>query len=219
MKYLLTTIIIFCVVLLFGVKKCQNIRDDRDRLSDNQRALLDKVIYYRSKDSLSVASVEKLTFTKNELEKHNVELVKTINDLNIKVNRLQSVSKTATQTEYNFRSTVKDSVVENRNYESAAWKDKLRTAADNAAIAADSVLFDTLHCLDYSDKWLTLSGCERNKIFSGRIESRDTLITIIHRIPKKWLFFRWGTKAIRQEVISKNPHSQIIYTEFIELKK
>ncbi|MEG1673358.1 MAG: DUF6549 family protein, partial [Alistipes sp.] len=32
-------------------------------------------------------------------------------------------------------------------------------------------------------------------------------------------FFRYGVKAIKLDVVSKNPHSKIVYTEYIELKR
>ncbi|MFR4044610.1 MAG: DUF6549 family protein [Odoribacter splanchnicus] len=41
----------------------------------------------------------------------------------------------------------------------------------------------------------------------------------MHRVPRRLWFIRWGTKAIRQEIISRNPYSRIAYTEYIELKK
>ena len=54
---------------------------------------------------------------------------------------------------------------------------------------------------------------------SCRVVSVDTLQQIVHRVPRRFLFIRWGTKAIRQEVVSSNPHTNIVYTEYIELKR
>ena len=48
--------------------------------------------------------------------------------------------------------------------------------------------------------------------------SVDTLHQVIHRVPRKFLFFRFGTKGIRQEVWSSNPHTRLVYSEYIELK-
>ena len=63
-----------------------------------------------------------------------------------------------------------------------------------------------------------MNGVLDGDTFSAKIESVDTLQQVVHRIPKKFLFIKWGTKAIRQEVVSSNPHSKIVYTEYIELK-
>ena len=79
-----------------------------------------------------------------------------------------------------------------------------------------------------------LESVERPKIVSAIAEARDKgdlsenaeydaakeaqgLLEM--KISQLWLFFRWGTKAIRQEVVSSNPHTKIVYSEYIELKK
>lgn len=168
---------------------------EKKRFKANQNSLLSEVNYYKSKDSLNVASVEKLTLTNSEFKKFNTDLVKTVESLDIKVRRLQSASKTATDTDYKVKIQIKDSLI----------------------YLPGRV--DTLKCVEFADAWLSVSGCVRNKQFSGLIESKDTIEQFVHRVPRKFLFFRYGTKAIRQEVISKNPHTQISFSEYIELKK
>lgn len=51
------------------------------------------------------------------------------------------------------------------------------------------------------------------------VNTTDTILQIVHRVPKRFLFFRFGCKAIRQEIVSKNPYNRIVYSEYIELKK
>jgi len=38
-------------------------------------------------------------------------------------------------------------------------------------------------------------------------------------LPRRFLFIRYGTKAIRQEMVSSNPHTQLVYTEYIEFTR
>lgn len=192
-KYLLFVIIILTGSLFVSVRSCQDIREDRNRLSDNQRSLMSDIEFYMTKDSLSAASVERLTLSNREFNQYCDDLEKQVKDLNLKVKRLQSVSQTATETKYVIKTVIRDSVIPER--------------------------MDTLRCIDFRNDYLTLSGCVDRESFCGTIESRDTLIQIVHRVPRKFLFIRWGTKAIRQEVISKNPYSSIVYSEYIELKK
>lgn len=194
-RYLLFTILILTVALVLSVKTCNNYRNDRNRLSDNQRSLLADIDYYRTKDSLSVAGVERLTLTNREFKQYCGELEETVEKLNLKVKRLQSVTQTASETKYQVKTEVRDSIV----------------------MLPGRI--DTLRCIEYRNNYLTLSGCIENTQFSGLIESRDTIIQVVHRIPRRFWFIRWGTKAVRQEVISKNPYSRITYTEYIELKK
>lgn len=190
-RYLLIALVACVVALMVSVRSCTEIKADRERLSDNQRTLLTDVDFYRTKDSLSAAGVERLTLSNREFSRYCGELQRTVADLNVKVKRLQSVSQTVTETKYVVNTVVRDSITPG----------------------------DTLKCVDYRDAYLTFSGCAGRDAFSGTIESRDTLVQVVHRIPRRFWFLRWGTKAIRQEVTSRNPHSQIVFTEYIELKR
>ena len=54
---------------------------------------------------------------------------------------------------------------------------------------------------------------------SCRIRSVDTLRQAVHRIPRRFLFIRWGTKALRQEIVSTNPHTRIVYAEYVKIER
>ena len=194
-KYLLFTILVLAAFLAVSVKSCQDIRTDRNRLSDNQRTLLADIEFYRTKDSLSAASVERLTLTNREFRKYAGELKKTVEELNLKVKHLQSASQSATETKYLVKTEIRDSII-------------IRPGKT-----------DTLSCINYQDPYLTFSGSITGKQFSGLIQSQDTIIQLIHRVPRRFFFFFWGTKGIRQEIVNRNPYSRITYTEYIELKK
>lgn len=170
-----------------------NVREEKKRLADNQEALLSDVDYYKTESGKNAASVLKLELSKSELENHCQDLIKTIDDLNIKIGRIQSASITVTKTEVEIQTVVRDSIV---------YRD----------------LPVNLKVIKWRDPWVTLNGVLDGETFSAKIESVDTLSQVVHRIPKKFLFIKWGTKAIRQEVVSSNPHSKIVYTEYIELK-
>lgn len=171
-----------------------NIREEKKRLANNQESLLSDIEYYKTESGKNAASVQKLELTRSELERHCKDLTQTVEDLGLKVKRLQSASTTSTKTEVDIQVQVRDSLV---------YRDKP----------------DTLKKISFKDSWVELDGYIDRDVFTGRISSVDTLIQIIHRIPKRFLFFKWGTKAIRQEVVNKNPHSKIVYTEYIELKR
>ena len=191
-RYIL--IIILVIIIFFLSRSLHRQRQENDRLSSNQTAMFQDISYYRTRDSLSAASVERLTLTKKELEQNCEALARDIKDLKIKLKRVQSVSQTSIETEHIIRTVVRDSLI---------VRDRI----------------DTLQCIDYHDNYLTLSGCIEHNHFSGHIMSRDTLLQVIHRVPHKWWFIKWGTKAIRQEIVSKNPHAQIVYSRYIEVKR
>lgn len=194
-KYMIGVIICLALGLVAMTKiNDSNVRE-RDRLSENQAALLSDIRFYKMLDSLSVGSVQQLIFTTRELKQHRQELIKTIDGLNLKLKRVQAVSSTSIKSNSKIQTIIRDSI---------------RTLASRT---------DTLRCINYTDKWLTISGCQENNEFTGIIESRNTIDQVIHRVPHKFLFFRWGAKAIRQEVVSRNQNSEITFTEYIELKK
>ena len=80
-------------------------------------------------------------------------------------------------------------------------------------------IIDTLSHFAWSDKWVSIEGLINGEKVDCRIESIDTIRQIIHRVPRRFLFIPYGTKAIRQEVVSSNPHTHIVYSEYIELPK
>lgn len=170
-----------------------NVRTEKKRLANNQEALLTDVEYYKTESGKNAASVLKLELSRSELERHCQDLTKTVEDLNIKISRIQSASTTVTKTEVEIQTVVRDSIV---------YRD----------------LPISIKVINWRDPWIKLNGVLDGDTFSAKIESVDTLQQVVHRIPKKFLFIKWGTKAIRQEVVSSNPHSKIVYTEYIELK-
>lgn len=171
-------------------------KKERKRLKENQTTLLNDVSYYRTKDSLSAASVQRLTLTLDEYETHFANQVGIINSLGLKMKRIQSVTTTGTKTETSVRIQVKDSVV-----------------------IRDSLMQIRLECIKLHTPYLDINGCIEDHIFTGTIMSRDTLTHILHRIPKRWWFIRYGTKAIRMEVVSSNPNTQLTYAKYIELDR
>ena len=187
-------IIVLIIIVFFLSRSLYRQRQENNRLSSNQAALFQDISYYRTRDSLSAAGVERLTLTKKELEQNCEALARDIKNLKIKLKRVQSVSQASIETEHIIRTVVRDSL-----------------------IVRDRV--DTLQCIDYHDNYLTLSGCIEHNHFSGHIMSRDTLLQVIHRVPHRWWFIKWGTKAVRQEIVSKNPHTHVVYSRYIELKR
>ena len=170
------------------------LRADNDRLTANQTALMQKATYYKTEAGKSAASVQKLELSYSELKDNYKRVCRTADELGVKVKRLQSAMTTATETEVKVITQVRDSIVYR-----------------NGAV-------DTLKAFSWHYAWVNILGELKGRDVSLNVVSQDTLIQIVHRVPKKFLFFRWGTKAIRQEITSTNPHTKITYTEYIELK-
>lgn len=174
--------------------RCKALQTDNDRLTANQTALMQEAAYYETEAGKSAASVQKLELTISELKAEYKQVCRKAEELGVKVKRLQSAMATATKTEVKVITQVRDSIV----YRDGA--------------------VDTLKAFGWQDAWVNVLGELKGRDVSLDVVSQDTLIQIVHRVPKRFLFFRWGTKAIRQEITSTNPHTKITYTKYIELK-
>lgn len=75
-----------------------------------------------------------------------------------------------------------------------------------------------MRLFEWCDHWVEINGIIRRDSVECHVKSVDTLRQVVHRVPRKFLFIKYGTKAIRQEIISSNPHTRIVYSEYIELK-
>ncbi len=173
------------------------------RIRTNQSILIgrlqDSLQTYKTKSNDYAASVQILTLTKAELEKNYTSLAAEIKDFGIKLKRVEAAAATSTSTNVQIVTQVRDSIIYVRDSSGTFRPDSLQKIA-------------------WSDSWIDLQGEIRNRQLTADIQSRDTLIQVIHRVPKKFLFFRWGTKELRQEIKTSNPHNKIVYSEFVKIK-
>ena len=69
------------------------------------------------------------------------------------------------------------------------------------------------------DAWSRVEAILFGDSVQYAVRTIDTLHQVVHRVPRRFLFIPYGTKAIRQEVWSSNPNVELVYTEYIELPK
>lgn len=173
----------------------RNLKEEKDRLTSNQLALMEKVEYYQTEAGNSAASVQRLQLSYSELEENYSDVCKVADELKIKLKRIEAASTTHTATEVEVNTTVRDSVVHR-----------------------DTLPPLKLQAIEWSDPWVAVVGELKGKDLKLNITSVDTLTQIVYRVPKKFWFIKYGTKGIRQEIRSSNPHTKIVYTEYIELE-
>jgi len=188
-------IIIAAVALaLFALWRQSYLSSENKRLKSNVETLRDGMTSYVVKDSLSAASIERLQLKNAELDAYSQTLADAVTTLGIKLKRVESASQTQTQTEIIVEVPLHDTVY----------------LHDTTVIRAKQ--------FSWRDAWCNIDGIIANDSVACNVTSTDTLIQVVHRVPKKFLFFRCGTKAIRQEIMSSNPHTKIVYTEFVQLE-
>lgn len=164
---------------------------EEERLKSNLEAMGDSICYYRSSLDEQVASVAALRLRCGEVERLREEDLRTIHSLGLRLKRTEALARQVAQTRIEVEVPLYDTVI----------------------------LRDTVRLLRWCDQWVRVEGELYADSLSCRVESVDTLVQIVHRVPRRFLFFRWGTKAIRQEIISKNPHTHIVYSEYLKLER
>ncbi len=190
----------FFAATLTGIALWQSVaygvrmRTECRRLAANQAALMGRLEHYRVRDSLSAAGVEVLTLRAGELRRHCASLSALVHDMGIKLRRLESVAQVAVQSDYAFETPARDTVV-----------------MQAGPVPAQALRYDNGH--------MRLDGIVAGGMFHGTVLSRDTLTQVVHRIPRRLLFLRWGTRELRQEIVSSNPHTQVTYSRYIKVVK
>ena len=98
---------------------------------------------------------------------------------------------------------------------------RLEAAAKAVAVRIHDTLpvRDTVRMFRWRDPWISVEGRIGRDSAACRIRSVDTLRQAVHRIPRRFLFIRWGTKALRQEIVSTNPHTRIVYAEYVKIER
>ena len=193
---------------LFAFIAYRNMKADRDRLKENQNILLHKgtVEFKQTNTGLSQASVPALTLRSSEFRQSGDTLLQVAKSAGIKTSRITEAATASTTTYVKFKTRVFQTIVHD-------------TVRDTVTRSLTTLLPSRQLQLSWNDPWISLSGTITDSIFHGSITSVDTLDIIVHRVPKRFLFFRFGCKQVRLDVVSRNPHTQLTYARFLQLIK
>ncbi|NCB03688.1 MAG: hypothetical protein EOM67_16270 [Spirochaetia bacterium] len=193
-RYAVIVLLILClcaVIMYFREVVKENLRLER-----NQVALLsDSLSHYRTKTGELVSSVEQLEMTIGELRRHRSELVSQLKSMKIRLRDVQSLSTTALESRVEVFVPIRDTIF-----------------IDTGKV----VKAQSFH---WSDAWTSIQGVIHNDSVKLKYQSRDTLLQVVRVVPKRFLFFRWGVKEIRQDVKVSNPNTVVTFSEFIKITK
>ena len=90
---------------------------------------------------------------------------------------------------------------------------------DTVVIRDTVKTIDTLRLFRWQDNWVTIDGVIDSDSVACTLRSVDTLHQVVYRVPRRFWFIKFGTKALRQHIVSSNPHSEIVYTEYVKIEK
>lgn len=178
------------IAILLGVK-LHNMTAERERLERNQRALLSDVETYKTRADKWAATAEVLELTINELRQARAEDTKRIKELGIRLREVESYARSVTQ----------------------------KRGAATLPLRDTIIIRDTVKLFSSGRGHTELNGFVHNDSITYHFTSTDTIYQVVRRVPRRFLFFRYGTKAIHQDVWTSNPSTKVVYTEYIELEK
>lgn len=168
---------------------------EKERMEINQRILLqDSIQRYKAKNNLLVSSIQQLELTLSEIKESRAKIVKELHNMKIRSRDAIAVGKTTTVTAVSIKVPIRDE------------------------IHIDSGRVVKVKKFQWSDTWTSINGEIEEDSVKLNYNSLDTLVQVIHVEKHKFLFIRWGVKAIRQSVTLKNPNSRIVSTEYIKIR-
>lgn len=191
-KYIILAAIFLALTIGLGIsiKSCSNLKQEKERLENNQDVLIKENTLFKTKEGLSATKINALTMDLSSAKDYYQSLIGQAKQAGIKEGRLQSITEVATITRDTIVVRLTDSIF----------------------------LKDTIKCFNYKDNFLTMNGCFQKDSAIINYSNIDSLDQFVSVVPKKWLFFKWGVKAINQTIVSKNPKSTFIYQKYIEIK-
>lgn len=164
---------------------------ERRRHTNNISALNDSIRFYRTELDESAASCRVLELRIGELKRLNAREKERLRRMELRLRDIESHAVTAVETSIQRGAILRDTVILRDSVRSFLWR----------------------------DDWVTIGGTIRGDSVTCNLHSIDTLRQTVSRIPRKIWFIRFGTKALQQHITSSNPHSQIVYTEYIKISR
>lgn len=179
---------ILCLLIVFLLRYNAKLREENGILNRNVSVLTTQNVAYRTESGKSAMKAEELNLTLRQYRNTLQGKDSTIKDLKQSIKDLKSNTSIQTSTESEFSGSLRDSI-----------------------IIRDSLVIDTMKCVNIRSKWLDISGCiDSNGTFAGTTVTRDSLeiLNIEHR--KRFLWFRLKKVKYREFIVtSKNPYTDI----------
>ena len=186
------------IAVIWADRTIERLTAERDRYKGNTETLLSDVEKYRVRDSLNAARVQSLELTVKEYERFRADDAALIKSLKAKNRDLAAVNKTQSQTIIDLQAIPRDTVI-------------IRDSIPIPAVA--------VHC---GDAWFDFDGILTAEQFTGTLANRDSLVLAETVKYKRFLGFLWKTRKIEDrqlDVISKNPHTDIMGVEHVVIER
>lgn len=193
----LGVIVITLIIAVLGQWEANRIlRQERNRYKENTQAMLSDMKRMQVDSTTTAVDVKVLKLTLEEYERYRVMDLEHIKKLDIRVKSLQSVAKHNIEVDAIIEADLKDTLV----------------IRDTITVLLKKVEMNTPH--------LQVNGMIEGNQLTGKIYlpvSLHQAVWIEHK--HRFLWWRWGVKAVHQTISSDNPYVVIKYSEVISIEK
>lgn len=195
-QLLLVFVCVLCVSCFFLKRKVSRVTIERDKYQQNSNALLSDIKRMQIDSATMALDVKTLRFSLDEYKQYRIEDARFIEKMGIRLKDLEATAKHNISIKAPILADIKDTLI----------------IRDTVSLYISAVKVKTPH--------LTLDCILENKKISGTIFLPVNLHQAIWMEYKyKFLWWRWGIKAVHQTISSDNPYIQIKYSEFINIQK
>ena len=194
-------LIILIAIIVALSARLKKVKADRDVQRKNVETLFTSVESYKVQDSLQAATIGDLQLTLKQYKQFRAEDAQLISNLKVDNKRLQGVVTTQTESYYQHTAILRDSV-----------KMLITRKPDSIKIP---IIVKTAN---FADEWHRLNIVIDGDSLNYRLRTKESLIITNHVVPKKFLWFKFGCKEVRTDVVSKNPYVENIDVESITIK-
>lgn len=197
LDYIITTALCIWVAFLFFANA--KLKSENEILQTNVGTLLTGAEQYKVKDSLQVATIANLELSVSEYRRYKAEDKKLLESLKIDNNRLKGIIKTQTESFYEQTTLLRDSV-------------KMLLSPDSVEVLVN------IKTARFADQWHSLNVTIQGDSLNYKLRTKESLLITNHVVPKRFLFFKFGCREVRTEVVSKNPYVGDIQVESITIR-
>lgn len=194
-------LIILIAIIVALSARLKKVKADWDMQRKNVETLFTSVESYKVQDSLQAATIGDLQLTLKQYKQFRAEDAELISSLKVDNKRLQGVVTTQTESYYQHTAILRDSV-----------KMLITKVPDSIKVP---IIVKTAN---FSDAWHSLNIVIDGDSLNYRLRTKESLIITNHVVPKRFLWFKFGCKEVRTDVVSKNPYVESISLESITIK-
>lgn len=188
-----------CIWIAFLFFENSILKKENKVLQTNVTTLLTGAEQYKVNDSLNAATIANLELSISEYRRYKAEDKKLLESLKIDNKRLKGIISTQTESFYEQTTLLRDSV-------------KMLLTPDSIEVPVK------MKVASFSDTWHSLNIKIQGDSLNYKLRTKESLLITNHVVPKRFLFFKFGCKEVRTEVVSKNPYVEDIQVESITIK-